>query len=273
MGPLAAAARGWAVFPLIPGTKRPAMKSWPQRATADPERVAAYWSTCPDAGYGIACGPSKLLVLDLDVKDNGPGELFKLLDRQRTCLRSTFTVETPSGGLHYYYAAPDGIEMRNTAAKVAPGIDTRASGGYVVGPGTHTVEGPQTCEGTYTVLLDDPVAPLPEWLIEVLTAVHKAPTKVGNRRSCGTSTYGRHALESEAGRVALAAEGERNDTLNRAAFALGQLVAGGEVAFDDATAALETAALRAGLTETETTATIRSGLVNGARQPRTAGAR
>jgi len=40
-------------------------------------------------------------------------------------------------------------------------------------------------------------------------------------------------LKKEAGSVAIALEGERNDTLNRAAFSLGQLVAGGELGQSD----------------------------------------
>ena len=63
---LAAADRGWHVFPLTPGTKRPAVRDWENRATLDPDRIRRCWA----AGLfniGIACGPSRLLVLDLDV--------------------------------------------------------------------------------------------------------------------------------------------------------------------------------------------------------------
>jgi hypothetical protein len=59
--------------------------------------------------------------------------------------------------------------------------------------------------------------------------------------------------------VANASEGTRNETLNRAAFALGRFVARGEadpVAVHDA---LSAAARHAGLTERETHLTIRSG--------------
>ncbi len=85
-----------------------------------------------------------------------------------------------------------------------------------------------------------------------------------------TTPYGRRALEDESRRVAGAPEGERNDALNRAAFALGQLVAGQEVALNDAETALRAAGRLAGLEERETEATLRSGLQAGAAQPRRA---
>lgn len=63
-------------------------------------------------------------------------------------------------------------------------------------------------------------------------------------------------------------EGERNDELNRQAFGLGQLVGGGVASRDVVEAELTAAALRVGLTESETRASIRSGLDAGARDPR-----
>lgn len=84
------------------------------------------------------------------------------------------------------------------------------------------------------------------------------------------SGYARRALDSEAGRVAVAAERTRNDTLNRAAFALGQLVAGGVLPEHLVRERLTMAAARAGLDARETEATITSGLTAGAGEPRTA---
>ena len=60
------AARGWHVFPLVPNTKRPAVIAWEERAPRDPDRVRRTWSNTA-YGIGIACGPSRLVVIDLDV--------------------------------------------------------------------------------------------------------------------------------------------------------------------------------------------------------------
>lgn len=82
------------------------------------------------------------------------------------------------------------------------------------------------------------------------------------------STYALAALRGEVERVRAAQEGERNDTLNRAAFSLGQLVADGQLDADEVADELTEAAEEAGLMARETRATIRSGLRGGARNPR-----
>ncbi len=62
---LATAERGWHVFPLVPGEKRPAVRSWNERATTDPDRITRCW-TAGAYNIGIATGPSRLVVVDLD---------------------------------------------------------------------------------------------------------------------------------------------------------------------------------------------------------------
>ena len=78
---LDAAGRGWHVFPLRPGTKVPAVRHWEHEATTDTEQIKELWSAelrRRDGWYvpeprnvGIACGPSGLVVLDLDLAKPG----------------------------------------------------------------------------------------------------------------------------------------------------------------------------------------------------------
>jgi hypothetical protein len=92
----------------------------------------------------------------------------------------------------------------------------------------------------------------------------------------GEGAYVRAALEREAGRVLAAKIGDRNDTLNRAAFALGQLVAGRVLGREEVEAALTAAAAGAGLDRDPNcgpagvAATIESGLESGMAYPRQA---
>jgi len=265
---LAAAARGWHVFPLRGGTKLPAARDWENAATTDVERITRWWAKHPGDGYGIACGPSDLFVVDLDDKDghNGTGEWFKLRDRHNATGPATFTVGTPSGGQHLYLTQPADVQLRSSAGRLGDGIDTRGHGGYVVGPG---VELPNGC---YEVLLDDPVVECPWWLAELLVPPTRKVTSAV--RVVGRSTpYGRAAIERGCGAIALAPDGQRNHTLNREAFGLGQLVAGGEVEVAEAVTALEVAATRAGLSVEEAHQTIASGMKAGTRSPRSAPAR
>src|SRR2546421_6089132 len=60
------AARGWYVFPLRVDTKAPALRAdWQTIATTDPDAIRSWWAGRPH-NVGIAVGPSRLFVIDLD---------------------------------------------------------------------------------------------------------------------------------------------------------------------------------------------------------------
>lgn len=80
--------------------------------------------------------------------------------------------------------------------------------------------------------------------------------------------YAHKALLSECENVAAATEGTRNDTLNRAAFNLSQLVAAGHLPHRDTWEALASAARTCGLDDDEIRTTITSGFRAGTEQPR-----
>lgn len=301
---LAAVSRGWHVFPLRPGSKRPAghneddcprtgrcragHRTWEQRATTDPDKVRAAWTHNPRYGIGLATGPSGLCVIDLDTTKPGDeiprhwtalevvcGEdvLAVLADQAGQPLPcETLTVRTPSGGLHLYFRSPEGATLRTTAGEHGNGlgwkIDTRAWGGYVVAPGT------TTRDGSYAFLYDEPIAELPGWLVERLTpTTPPAPPVRPIRPAAGRrNRYLDAAVTAEAGKVHDAAKSQRNATLYAAALALGQLVAGDALTADEVETRLMTAAGRhiacGAYTERQARATIRSGIRTGANRPR-----
>jgi hypothetical protein len=282
---LEAAERGWHVIPLVRGGKRPAIRSWEPRATTDPERITRCWST-GDYNLGIVTGPSRLIVVDLDVPKHvedappagtpsnvtcGGDALALLAEECGECLPSeTYSVRTGSGGLHLYFAAPSETRLRNTAGTLGWKIDTRASGGYVVGAGS-IVNG-----NRYDVVHDVPPAPLPTWLTQLLIAAplpSQSRVTVPLAPTAHLDSYLRSAVDGEVGRVTRAHEGQRNNALYQASVALGQLAAGGALTPDEVTAALTPAALRIGLPELDIHRTIASGLRTGAKRPRTIGRR
>ncbi|GAA1005491.1 hypothetical protein Aple_051150 [Acrocarpospora pleiomorpha] len=288
---LAAVARGWHVFPVTPGDKAPSrgFTDWEHRATTDPATIRRWWSHAP-YNIGIACGPSRLVVIDLDkpkpgehppprwalpgvndgadvlaVRCEQAGQPFPTLE--------TFQVSTRRGGLHLYYTAPDSPRLRNTEGDKGNGlgwlVDTRAHGGYVVGPGSF-VDLPDGT-GTYAVAYNAVPAPLPPWLFKQLSP---RPPAVGKpvRLNLPADRRGKFlhaAITGELELLAAAPEGQRNRTLYMAATALGQLVAGGALAESEVTSLLEQGGVNSGLTASETRITIKSGLKNGARRPRT----
>ncbi len=298
---MAYAERGWHVFPLRPGGKQPALhgqdrcarsgpcrnghQGWEQRATTDPGRIRECWRHGP-FNVGIACGRSGLVVIDLDTPKggaapppewakrricDGAGVLAYLCERHgQPWPFVTFAVATPSGGTHLYFTVPPGLRLRNTAGRLGWCIDTRAAGGYVVAPGSIIAGRP------YVTVTSIPPAPLPGWLATRL-AEPPVSCPAGPLFARGVAHPGRYAravLDRECRRVAEARHGRRNDTLNRAAFALGQLTAAGLLPTALAHAELFAAACRAGLDHDPGCGphgidrTIRSGLTAAARTPR-----
>ncbi|HEY0936065.1 MAG TPA: bifunctional DNA primase/polymerase [Trebonia sp.] len=281
---LAAARRGWHVFPCAAGGKRPALRgNWQDLATTSPGQLRDWWARA-SYNIGIACGPSGLVVIDLDLPhepadddDMAGGALFPLsgADRLGRLARQhkqrypagTYVVDTPSGGCHLYFSAPADVRARNSAGVLAPHIDVRADGGYVVGAGSRIDGRVYAARGR-----PRPAAPLPPWLGQLVTQTPvpevPAPRLPVTDRAEGRA-YAMAALRAETERVAAARPGTRNDTLNRAAFSLGQLVAARLLPPIPVITGLISAAQHAGLSEEEATRTVRSGLAGGARKPRT----
>lgn len=159
------ARRGFRIFPLGDDCK-PEFTGWPERATTDEAQIRAWWLDPvleweQDRNVGIACGQG-LQVVDLDEKQgrNGIANFTTVEDVQGEPVPPTFTVRTPSGGIHKFLKV-DGA-YGNTAGRIATGIDTRGDGGYVVGPGS------EKPGGRYEIIEDAPLAQAPQWLLGYL---------------------------------------------------------------------------------------------------------
>ncbi|MFD8260194.1 bifunctional DNA primase/polymerase [Streptomyces griseoluteus] len=215
------AAQGWPVHPLAPGRKTPGANCPECRdqrhdpktcaclpagrpchgfhaATTDPERLNTWWVAQPAAGVGVACGPARLVVIDVDAHPAPVPDRTRLLagipipdqvdlaglvsgfdtlallaayrrQPDPSSDETTLRVRTPSGGLHVWYRNPwPDLEFRcstgsSTKVALAWQVDVRATGGYIVAPSTRTREGTYRAEGT----VRHP-APLPQWLRDEL---------------------------------------------------------------------------------------------------------
>lgn len=130
---LAWAERGFRVFPLRRGSKKPAIKDWDWRvgASNDLKTVADWWRDGRSWNIGVLA--ENLIVLDPDVKRGKRGiESLLSLDLDFADL-DTLTVRTPSGGKHLYYAGPN---RSLSAGRLPPDIDVRSGNGYVIAPGS-----------------------------------------------------------------------------------------------------------------------------------------
>lgn len=134
---------------------------WSTMATTDVAVLGQtnYFGGTRPHNYGIACGPSGLLVVDEDQPD-----AFGLFcDAAGVERPDTYTVTT-AHGRHYYFGQPHDETLGNQAGSLkAYGIDVRGDGGYVVGAGSLHAEGV-----IYTVSATMSLAPTPAWLIEAI---------------------------------------------------------------------------------------------------------
>ncbi|MEN6532947.1 MAG: bifunctional DNA primase/polymerase [Bryobacteraceae bacterium] len=236
-------ALGWSFTPL--NGKIPLRKNWQN----EPPLPLSEFP--PGCNIGLRTGrASGVVVVDLDPGAEPAGDL-----------PPTVTVETGRGRhLYYHHDAP----LRNSAGKLGPHVDLRADGGQVVFPGsTHPTTG--AVYRFTTAPWDITLAPLPAWIPEKLTPQPKpSPRPI----STNSTPLARHALRSESNAVRAASEGTRNDTLNTAAFNLGQLIAGGQISQGEVEAELTAAGVMSGLLPGSVAATIKSGIEAGMQTPR-----
>jgi hypothetical protein len=186
--------------------KHPRTYTGLKEATTDVKSILKWFRQTPDANVGGLTGEaSGLLVVDVDPKSGGDLSLTDLIEAYGDEWLDTLKVRTGSGGFHFFFEYPKGLDLRNTAGKIAPGIDTRANGGYVVLPSSKHVSG-----NRYELLDDARPLPLPAWLLERLTATKtQQPSKVINFQAKERSVSG-----------SVIPDGQRNDALFRIGCAL-----------------------------------------------------
>lgn len=268
-----AASRGFSVFPLRPNGKRPP-SGWEWgpfgEAPAAPSLVEQ-WAASPTSNMAVATGAvSGCFVLDCD-------NLLARIEVETRGVSATFTVATPRG-THFYFSHP-GWPITNKAdgdgsqwAGIA-GLDIRGDGGYVVGPGSYFVPTADELakgkvEGAYTIEADLPLAPAPDWLLELLWPKTITPT-VPAQTAEETSPYGRKVLQEEITALIDCPSGSISHTIYRTVARLAELVAGGEIREDEGWGAIEEALLTMGLAdETKANGTVHRAWAKGCSNPK-----
>jgi putative DNA primase/helicase len=156
---LSYAARGWRVHPLKPRDKTPISKNGCKDATADAEQIRKWWAKFPDANIGLATG-YEFFALDID-----PAGMAWY---EANDLPTTHEAVTGRGGRHLLYRMPSGAVIKNSANRIAPGVDIRGIGGYIcAAPSLHPNGTPYSwldCEGDAP---EGPCAEAPLWLVDM----------------------------------------------------------------------------------------------------------
>ena len=169
---LSLAVRGWHLFPATAGGKQPLIADWPNQATRDEARLRFWLKRFSGCNWGVATGPdSGVFVLDVDGE---PGlDALANLEFQGCVLPKTLMTRTWRGTHAYFQWPSSGTVIRNSAGKLAPGLDVRGTGGYViVPPSVHP-------SGTAYEFTDEdaPIACAPEWLLGLLAQTSAAPER------------------------------------------------------------------------------------------------
>lgn len=205
---------------------------------------------------GIATGPaSGVVVLDFDPQNGGdPGDLPGELP-------DTLTARTPSGGLHYYFEAVNGLT--NGRGSLPKGFDFRGEGGLVVAAPSVN---PHVSSAYEWVNWGTPPAKVPDWLLTVLGGRQAPPVADPARPPVGPPTardvkHAIAALNDECEILAGPTEGEnggRNISLNSAALRLFRLANAGTLEHAEVLRRLQEAGQACGLERREVAATLKS---------------
>jgi hypothetical protein len=228
------------IFPCGPD-KRPLVPRGFKDATCDPAVIEACWQQWPDALIGVPTG-SKFVAVDADLQHP---EALAWLELNRSRLPLTRTHFTRSGGRHYLFRPhPD---VKCTAGKLHPHIDTRGLGGFIIW---------WPAEG-FDVLHGGVLADVPDW---ILAALRPKPANVVHLATARPVTHQQavRQLDGIFRLVARAPEGQRNAIVHWASCRLWELIRGGELSEGAAQRFIHHAAQHNGLRELEVERTFKS---------------
>jgi KaiC/GvpD/RAD55 family RecA-like ATPase len=170
---------GIPVFPCKQRNKEPSCENGVDDATVNPDKIRNWGRTQPHANIGGAMGHS-VFAVDVDYHPNegiNGYESLEILELKFGKIPDTLQILTPSGGKHYYFSARD-FKPKNSTKKMAPGIDIKSVGGYVLlPPSIHPNGGKYNWDGASAGPHLEPIAAPPDWLVRLIRDADKPERK------------------------------------------------------------------------------------------------
>lgn len=216
-------------------------------ATTDPELLAKLFADPKAVCVGIATGASGLVVVDCDTAtegQDGAHHYAQALKERGEKLVKTFTVATPSGGVHYFYASEDADALA-PENRAFPMVDVKTGGSYVVAPGS------ESKKGTYRHFYGTwPPAQAPQWLVDHLDRPGRlrtsstdvmVPSSSDTKEVSNPDLYLKAVVRNAASAIATAPQGLVHDVINTKTFSLAPLVKGGSLDLEAVVRELEAA--------------------------------
>jgi hypothetical protein len=197
-----ALAKGLHIFPVGPD-KKPLVK-WTLESTDEPRKAAKLWKRFPQGQIGVNCGQSRIVAIDCDCKNgaNGLSNFADLMDKLDIRYLGSWRSKTPSGGEHFLWRCT-GKMPPCSIGRIAPGVDVRGQGGYIVIPPS------KIDTGNYEYLNDwgAPLAFIPAALYELLITPEVREYPAIEKRTIQNAGDGSHWLQKYVDR---ARPGNRN---------------------------------------------------------------
>lgn len=149
--------RGLTIHPVKPRNKEPWLNNWPKQASRDPEVIQSWITRFPTSNYGVAASDDYCIL-----ESDNLGELQSRVSKQ---LPATYKVQARANRPHMYFKQTEA--SRKAGNMDCPGIfEFKQSNRYVVGQGSVHPTG-----AVYECLADEPIAPIPDWLIADLQRI------------------------------------------------------------------------------------------------------
>lgn len=223
--------------------KHPRTKNGKNDSTVDENTIRQWWKMWPAANIGIDAAKSGIVIIDIDLKNGGMETAKKVFTQEI----HTPTVNSGGGGRHYYFSSGKKIP------KLGQGIDVIENGAIIAPPSVHK----SGAIYEWKIPLNGKIPTAPDWI---------KPYKIIIEQTDPTRQAVNTILDKWCDMVKNAPEGERNITLNKAAWVIGGLLHLG-LSEQEGADSLYQAARLAGLKEKECISTIKSGLSAGEKKP------
>lgn len=156
----------FAIFPIQPNMKIPYSHIIDKEhrggfytATKNMDIINNWETKLKKCNWAIATGKaSNVIVIDIDVKGTARGfESFKKMLEGKPEMPKTYTVKTPSSGVHFYFKYRPDVKTKINLGMFG-GIDIKTDGGYVLIPNS------RIGDNIYKVVEDTDIQPMPDWL-------------------------------------------------------------------------------------------------------------
>lgn len=226
----------------------------------------------PLALVGVPTGePLGAWVLDLDRHGDKDGHVWLAeMEALHGPLPETARATTAGDGTHIFFSHEPGMRNR---AEIAEGVDTRADGGYIIAPGSVMADGRayRWIDWEHDGL--PPIAPAPQWLLDLLKA-KPAPEYRGEYTPAEGESHDKYVEAAIRGEIEalVATRAGRNQAINQTAFSLGTLVGAGVLSRSEAEAHVMAAAHANGYVAKDgdraARQTMKSGMDSGVKSPR-----